>query len=377
MMLTLIFASLVVDASSSVIHRSSPQFLFSTPDASTPGKYGKDKCKCVGIDNQKGSFSMVDYMTPVSKSTPKENISYPIEVGASCGAWEDFKGSKLRICSGDDQPEWCFQKWCYVDPCSCDLEIPPKPTGSGITFQGAPAYWSYDTCGGKNSYSAGQKKACVNQKEEKDCAELSKCAWDGSKCLGKELVGACKAVGKLDEAVHGQDDCRCIGHASKHGIAKMSINDTHVVDYSANVGGKCGAWEQEAHPACKVEGKKPGWCSKKWCWVDPCKCKTSVPPKATMQANSHLKFQGIIAHWSYATCGSEDQWSADSENKYCHTQKDSTSCLDLKHCAWTTDKKCLEKEVAEFCAADAKDAKSGAYRFGSVAALFLAVLSFA
>jgi len=95
----------------------------------------------------------------------------------------------------------------------------------------------------------------------------------------------------------------------------------------------------------------------KWCWVDPCKCKTKVPPKAAMKANSALQYQGMAAHWSYATCGSEDKWSADNADQYCHMQKSVSACGKLQKCTWTDKEECMTKEVAEVC--NLESAKSG------------------
>jgi len=358
-----LFASLALVASA-----IQPQHSFLSVEASEPGHYGKGKCPCVGIDNLKGEMSL---------QFDEHYIKYPIETGASCEKWEDDRhpdckaGTELH----NDVPAWCNQKWCYVDPCNCDIEVLPKQTILGIEYQGSPAYWSYDTCGGKDAFSEGRKDACVNQGSEADCSKLEKCAWDGKQCGGKEAIQTCKDANKLDESIHGMEDCRCIGHAGKDGIAKLHINDTHEVNYPADVGGNCAAWEAAAHPACKQE-EKPSWCLQKWCWVDPCTCKTKTPPKATMDANSALQFQGMIAHWSYETCGSVDTWSSDGKNpEYCASQKSDSDCQKLGKCSWT-GKACLSKEVAEVCK-DQPQQHSGAYQLGSAVAGLVVLGTFA
>ena len=55
--------------------------------------------------------------------------------------------------------------WCYVDPCECQLEVPPKtssylPKARG---NGKPIYFSYAACGADDEYTAGNEEACVNQ----------------------------------------------------------------------------------------------------------------------------------------------------------------------------------------------------------------------
>jgi len=358
-----LFASLALMASA-VQPPQSVAFL--GMNASQPGKLGNSKCQCVGIDNLKGWMSL---------NFAPYHIQYPIETGASCEAWEENRHPDCKV---KDAPEWCTQKWCYVDPCTCDLEILPKQTVVGVKYQGSPAYWSYNTCGGKDAFSKDLKDACVNQGSEEDCSKLSKCAWDGKQCGGKEAVQTCKDANKLDESIHGVEDCRCVGHYGKNGIAKMHINDTHEVDYPADVGGQCKDWEATTHPSCKKDDP-PSWCAQKWCWVDPCKCKTKTPPKATMKANSAFQFQGMVAHWSYEACGSVDTWSADNKNlKYCVNQKSASDCAKVEKCSWTGEE-CLTTAVAEICNPDLPQQKSGATHLGSTVAglLMLGTLAMA
>jgi len=301
--------------------------------------YGKNECRCVGMDNLQGY-----YATQVNF----HHVQYAAETGASCEAWD--KGSHPE-CKGAVPPQWCSQQWCYVDPCSCDLDVLPKPTSTGVEYQGGSAYWSYATCGGTDFFSEENEDACIMQKSEGDCGKNPKCAWDGKQCGGKEVVKTCKEGEKKDEAVYGQEDCRCIGLGGRDiGKAFLHINDKDMVSYSANVGATCQAWENDAHPDCKKDGEKPAWCSAKWCFVDPCKCKAKVPPKAVMPANREMRFQGKTAYWSYNTCGSEDSWSGDhAELQYCPSQKSEAACSKLSKCAWNGEA-CLGKALVEICA---------------------------
>jgi len=299
--------------------------------------YGKDKCRCIGIDNLKGYFATQEDF---------HHVQRPAETGASCAAWEDGLHPK---CKGNMPPQWCKQEWCYVDPCSCGLDVLPKQTTLGLTYQGSAAYWSYSTCGSTDFFSADLSDACVNQKNEGACGKLDKCAWDGNQCGGKEVLKTCKEAAKKDEAVHGDDDCRCIGLAGRGaGKSFMHIDEQKLVEYPANVGSTCEAWEGDTHPDCLKDGDKPAWCSSKWCFVDPCKCKTASPPLAVMPANSYMRFQGKTAYWSYATCGSKDTWSSSHKGKYCISQKTEKECSKLDKCAWN-GKDCLGKALVSIC----------------------------
>jgi len=300
--------------------------------------YGKNSCRCVGVDNLKGYYAaQVNF----------HHVQYSAETGASCDAWD--QGSHPE-CHGSVPPQWCSQQWCYVDPCSCDLDVPPKRTVTGVEYQGQPAHWSYKTCGSTDFFSQENKEACIMQTSEGECNSKSKCAWDGKKCGDGAVVKSCKEAAAKDESVHGKEDCRCIGLGGKDiGKTFLHINDKDLVQYPANVGATCQAWEMDAHPACLQDGEKPSWCSNKWCMVDPCKCKTKTPPLTVMQANQHMRFQGKTAYWSYETCGSADTWSSSHAGKYCVSQKSEAACSELSKCAWN-GRACLGKALVEICA---------------------------
>merc|ERR1719181_1574049 len=119
---------------------------------------------------------------------------YPSGVGSSCDAW-DYNSHPDCAITGGVKPDWCSQKWCYVDPCSCDLNSPPVTSAMlvGASYQGKPMYYSYATCGGTDTYTASEYgTACVNQMSKESCTVQDKCAWTGDKCLGAELVTVCE-----------------------------------------------------------------------------------------------------------------------------------------------------------------------------------------
>jgi hypothetical protein len=126
-----------------------------------------------------------DYLAP--------KVDFPADVGASCHTWEQGNHPE---CKGKSPASWCSQAWCVVDPCSCKLATPPKTSVyfPESKYQGKPIYYSYATCGGTDSYTAGRKEACVNQQTADDCVRFDKCASTGKECLGKELASVCKAV---------------------------------------------------------------------------------------------------------------------------------------------------------------------------------------
>lgn len=323
-------------AAMSAVLGSNASNLRSSPIQQT--SYGKDPCPCVGIDNLKGYYaSQEDYY----------HVQRPVEAGASCEAWDD---AKHPACRGSMPPQWCSQSWCYVDPCNCKLDVVPKMSTAGIKYQGNDAYWSYNTCGGTDFFTADASyspDACVAQKKAGDCTKNDKCAWDGKQCMGKQAAATCDA--KRDEAVHGQDDCRCVGLDGRTtGKAFMYITEEEQTAYPPSVGATCNAWEMDSHPECKKDGAKPTWCSAKWCFVDPCKCKAAIPPKTVMGPNRGMRFQGKTAFWSYATCGSKDTWTKAHSGKYCIFHDTEEKCAKQDRCAWN-GKDCLGKALVNIC----------------------------
>lgn len=343
-----LFASLVVGlfatqgtAMSAVLDANVSRLRSCAKSTSVQTSYGQDACPCVGIDNLKGYYAtQLDFY----------HVQYKAETGSSCEAWDN---GKHPDCRGSVPPQWCTQSWCYVDPCNCNIDVLPKQTKVGIQYQGSAAYWSYKTCGGTDLYTQDMSPdACILQKTESECSKSKNCGWDGKQCGGKEAIESCKNKGKLDAAVHGEEDCRCIGLGGRDtGKAFMYISEKDMLEYPADVGSKCHTWEGDSHPACKQEGDKPAFCSAKWCWVDPCKCSTAQPPRTVKGINKEMRFQGKTAYWSYATCGSADSWTKENSGEYCVTQTTEAECAKMEEgrCAWN-GKKCLGKALVEICA---------------------------
>mmetsp|Transcript_69240 Transcript_69240/g.122493 ORF Transcript_69240/g.122493 Transcript_69240/m.122493 type:complete len:377 (-) Transcript_69240:62-1192(-) len=147
-----------------------------------PGTFGSDGCRCVGFDNLAGSMKF---------DVGGQKVVFPGETGGTCEAW-DMDNNPACAVKGK-KPDFCEQKYCFVDPCSCSLKEPPKVSTYlfGSTMQGKTVFYSYETCGGKDMFTASRNKhACVIHESAEDCKKQSRCAWNGAKCLGKELVEA-------------------------------------------------------------------------------------------------------------------------------------------------------------------------------------------
>lgn len=219
--------------------------------------HGNRECPCIGFDDIEG-----DTVVNVTHAGASTQVSYPADLGGTCDKWE---ANSHPTCKGESPAAWCKSSWCYVDPRECSLPILPKKSDyqPTATYQAMPLYYSYSTCGSKDTWST-------------DAPDV------------------------------GMQGCRCIGIDGMPGSVPVMIDGTDV-DYPAEMGGQCKAWDEVNHPKCKGNDKAD-WCMKKWCYVDPCSCHAAAPPKtATFFADA--TFQGRKVFWSYATCGETDTYS--------------------------------------------------------------------
>ncbi|CAE7306956.1 GST1 [Symbiodinium natans] len=166
-----------------------------------PGRFleelmGHANCKCIGIAGLSGNLS-VNFST---------ESPFPADLGSSCQKWDE---GRHPDCRGEDPPGWCHRQWCYVDPCSCSIEEPPKVSTyfPKATYGHKPLYYSYESCNSFDTFTFDSRSACVNQESEARCLalggdpedpEIRKCAWGGPeiKCLGKELLHVCQISDK-------------------------------------------------------------------------------------------------------------------------------------------------------------------------------------
>lgn len=131
---------------------------------------GDPGCRCVAFDDIPGT---TDVSWKDNDSDAMQIIEYPAEMGGSCQSWDK---DVHPLCRGPGTPpEWCGKRWCYVDPCSCDIPTPPKVTMyfPRATFTGKSLYYSYETCGDKDTFTKELNlEACVNQMTQEKCLRL-------------------------------------------------------------------------------------------------------------------------------------------------------------------------------------------------------------
>uniref|UniRef100_A0A7S1WJC4 Uncharacterized protein n=1 Tax=Alexandrium catenella TaxID=2925 RepID=A0A7S1WJC4_ALECA len=107
---------------------------------------GDDACECIGMSNMYGT---------VTAHINGSNYSYPADLGTYCSDWDE---DRHPDCQGSSQPDWCSQRWCYVDPCRCNIGTPPKVSTylPKVTYRGKPLFYSYATCGQQDGYSSSK-----------------------------------------------------------------------------------------------------------------------------------------------------------------------------------------------------------------------------
>lgn len=143
---------------------------------------GTAGCRCVGFHGTKGD---IDITLPDGRE-----VSYPASIGGTCKTWDEDRHPE---CKGNKDLPWCGQRWCYVDACSCKLADGHVPKISQYlphaTFTGKSFYYSYETCDSEDKFTKKyHPNACVNQATKDLCDKNPRCAWTGTRCLGKELV---------------------------------------------------------------------------------------------------------------------------------------------------------------------------------------------
>lgn len=277
--------------------------------------FGKKGCECVGVD--------IEGEVPLT--VDNETVQYPAAVGTSCQAWD--QGRYPGYCTKADPPDWCRSKWCYVDPCKCSLAVPPMKTVNAFRTT-RDAFWSYATCGSADSFSAESPEACTAQLSQDACKSTRHCSWEKvtEQCRNTDLFQECKHEWRRlhDEKLlklvqekrsfnqkYGQSACRCIGIGNRTGYFNVSVAG-HITQYPANLGWQCAAWDNMTHQDCKKD-KPPDWCLQQWCYVDPCSCQ--LPDAQPRETVTTALFHGQPAYYSYATCKSEDKFSAHMESR--------------------------------------------------------------
>jgi len=287
-------------------------------------KYGKEGCKCVGIDVSKAvrPFPKIQ----VDDQANGVTASYPPELGTSCQAWDAGRHPK---CTGaKDQPGFCMQSWCYVDPCKCNAAFSASSYLPSWKYHKRPLHYSYEACGDKSE--PWFKQAKVPQHVTAKCSE--------------------------PETGIGSKDCPCVGLSGRPGHITLMYAGKEG-PYKAEIGSTCSLWENGAYPTCTVpdkDGKIPDWCYQSWCYVDACNCKGIKEAPRPTQKIAGSNFHGSPMYFSFNTCEGNSYLLGDGwVEKSCWTKTNEKDCnahknlLDAK-CGWL-DGRCIDGDLVPIC----------------------------
>jgi hypothetical protein len=109
--------------------------------------YGNSSCPCIGVSGRAGKTQVNISGTP---------YTYPGDYGTYCSGHDS---GLAPDCDSEAPPSWCVSKWCYVDPCDCNILPLPKYTSyiAGGLVKGHEVYYSYATCSSTDTYTAADK----------------------------------------------------------------------------------------------------------------------------------------------------------------------------------------------------------------------------
>jgi len=340
-----------------------------TTTSTTTIRLGSARCPCIGITNVPG-MTMLDLNN--------RTVEYSNDFGTWCRAWDD--GKFPDACERPWQNPgfgkgFCAQKWCFVDPCECDLDELPQESKylPDHRYQGRQLFYSYETCGGKDYWSkVNTKKACRKQVNSAACVSADNCVWSDSedppRCMGKKQAEVCEVV--TDFEVAGRVDCRCIGIQNTGGSMGEMMTKVNVagreIPYPSDVGSYCRTWDAGKPPYCsRSRAGFPGpdeedSCGERWCFVDPCKCGISMPPTKSKMF-PQATFNGKPVFVSYATCGGKYTWDSPATfaAQDCGRQSTEEDCASVPdspemglNCIWTGSE-CMRLDLVGICALDA------------------------
>jgi len=289
-------------------------------------KFGQEGCECVGIDvgNAVRPFPMIK----VDDQPIGVTASFPPEMGTFCKAWD--AGHHAKCNGAKDQPLFCEQKWCYVDPCKCNANITGSTYLPSWKYHKRPLHYSFETCGG-------------NQDEWFKHAAVPRHA----------TVGPAQC--KEPEMGIGSPGCECVGISGRPGHITLMYGGKEG-PYKAEIGSSCSLWENGAYPTCTVpdkDGNIPVWCQTTWCYIDACKCTGIAEAPRPTQKIAGSNFHGAPIYFSFNTCGGkyllDDGWV----EKSCWTMKSEKDCEGHKNllgaqCGWL-DGRCIDGELVPIC----------------------------
>jgi len=150
-----------------------------TSMTTTPAPDGLAGCSCVNVDvgwrDTNGSIVIT-----LDGNNGSNNVSYQhglnLAGGAGgCKAWDD--GDYPARCDGPAaaRAPWCGRKFCFVDPCQCNITHKVSTYFGNSAINGNPVHLSYATCGENDNDTDSQ--SCGSMISRLSCAAATSCHW--------------------------------------------------------------------------------------------------------------------------------------------------------------------------------------------------------
>jgi len=129
---------------------------------------------------------------------------------------------------------------------------------------------------------------------------------------------------------YGSSKCPCVGIDEVGGTTEVTAGGQKV-DYPADLGARCQAWDEKRAPGDCTGANPASWCSKQWCYVDPCNCDIPDIPKISAYLPD-AKYQGKPVYYSYETCGAKDEYTTKNHKEACVNQPSKDVCNGKPKC---------------------------------------------
>jgi len=233
-------------------------------------------------------------------------VAYAPTYGVGCqkhyepGAAACFDQATNMELAVADRASWCDDQWCYVDPCNCNSVV-----SQSLYFAGASYAYSYVTCGSVDAFEA----TVTGGTEPAECAA----GQAGCPCSDPQLGSNANynincpqgfGSGWADAVLSTWTYC------VQATISGVDTANAVTAAYPPTYGVGCQKHYEPGSSDCfnqvadaeLPDADRASWCDNQWCYVDPCNCNADVSQSSY--------FAGASYAYSYATCGSADEFAA-------------------------------------------------------------------
>lgn len=257
-------------------------------------------CDCVGVGDTVPRVTCYEDYAIDGLCMPamrKDAIMYPTDYGGHCGPHLEPAFSScfdLETNTPLDTPdEWCGDRWCYVDGCTCELaDIDGGPSSYFNNPDGQPPVvaYSYANCPDETDsttpdFGHAPFNATVYCDQMCPCVEYPPDIPRVTCYEDYAPDNTCLVMKDLDYALYPEDyGAACKKHAEP---------------------GSASCWDLATGEEL-ADGVREGWCDQVWCYVDGCTCNLAdVTGGPTSYSHTYTGNKPVISY-SYTNCAPEE-----------------------------------------------------------------------